>query len=411
MSSEESSIPEVRVAPPDELERIRNEEYKIWKKQSPFLYDICISKALQSPSASVQWYPAGASADPASPFTSYQLLLTSAEIFGGGNTVFTATCDLPGAGADAEAISRLSADKKNSLNVVNTNEVHALGPGEFPLKARYSPLNSQLVAVGGKDGFLKVFDGGEPTALTHHTQTVYDVAWSPHKAQELVSVGADGTAALWDISQTSRVPRVFAGSNAPGYGESVAQSINAVQFAPLNANELVTAGDDREIRLWDLRTPLTDTTRVIKEAHATGITALDYSRHNEMLLATGSADGTVALWDVRMSSASLLGVQADAGPVNALRWSPHDESVFATGGADAQVKVWDLSMHGQPQTQAEEEEGPPELIFVHGGHLNSISDLSWHPTLDWTICSVSEDSLVGVWKIASAIVDADEEKD
>jgi histone-binding protein RBBP4 len=34
-----------------------NEEYKIWKKNAPFLYDLVISHELEWPSLTVQWLP------------------------------------------------------------------------------------------------------------------------------------------------------------------------------------------------------------------------------------------------------------------------------------------------------------------------------------------------------------------
>ncbi|OMJ27192.1 Histone acetyltransferase type B subunit 2 [Smittium culicis] len=38
-------------------EKLINEEYKIWKKNSPFLYDLLITHALEWPSLTVQWFP------------------------------------------------------------------------------------------------------------------------------------------------------------------------------------------------------------------------------------------------------------------------------------------------------------------------------------------------------------------
>ena len=38
-------------------ERIINEEYKIWKKNTPFLYDLVMTHALEWPSLTVQWMP------------------------------------------------------------------------------------------------------------------------------------------------------------------------------------------------------------------------------------------------------------------------------------------------------------------------------------------------------------------
>ena len=43
---------------PEEAEdQIINEEYKIWKKNSPFLYDLLLSHALEWPSLTVEWLP------------------------------------------------------------------------------------------------------------------------------------------------------------------------------------------------------------------------------------------------------------------------------------------------------------------------------------------------------------------
>ena len=38
-------------------ERIINEEYKIWKKNTPFLYDMIMTHALEWPSLTCQWMP------------------------------------------------------------------------------------------------------------------------------------------------------------------------------------------------------------------------------------------------------------------------------------------------------------------------------------------------------------------
>jgi histone-binding protein RBBP4 len=38
-------------------EKLINEEYKIWKKNSPFLYDLVITHALEWPTLTCQWLP------------------------------------------------------------------------------------------------------------------------------------------------------------------------------------------------------------------------------------------------------------------------------------------------------------------------------------------------------------------
>ena len=43
--------------PKAEEEKIINEEYKIWKKNAPFLYDLVVTHALVWPTLTVQWFP------------------------------------------------------------------------------------------------------------------------------------------------------------------------------------------------------------------------------------------------------------------------------------------------------------------------------------------------------------------
>jgi len=38
-------------------EKIVNENYKIWKKNVPFLYDMVVTHSLEWPSLTVQWLP------------------------------------------------------------------------------------------------------------------------------------------------------------------------------------------------------------------------------------------------------------------------------------------------------------------------------------------------------------------
>ncbi len=48
------------------------------------------------------------------------------------------------------------------------------------------------------------------------------------------------------------------------------------------------------------------------------------------------------------------------------------------------------------QTPEDQEDGPPELLFVHGGHTSKISDFTWNPNDDWVVASVAEDNILQV---------------
>jgi len=50
-----------------------------------------------------------------------------------------------------------------------------------------------------------------------------------------------------------------------------------------------------------------------------------------------------------------------------LAWSPHGPTIFASASSDRRINVWDLSQIGVEQTPDDQEDGPPELMFIHGG--------------------------------------------
>eukprot|EP00887_Chlorella_sp_A99_P007649 scaffold20.g7649.t1 len=59
---------------------------------------------------------------------------------------------------------------------------------------------------------------------------------------------------------------------------------------------------------------------------------------------------------------------------------------------------------GQPRHAPEEvEDGPPELLFMHGGHTAKISDFSWNGQDEWVIDSVAEDKICQIWQLAESI--------
>lgn len=401
-------VEEPPVPTANDLQKIRNEEFKVWKRQSPFLYDVCMTRALSGPATSLQWLPSSSDQSKVPGFQTSQALVTEA----GPNSkprAYIADCDLPDLSSTAQTRENTDVDALRVFEPSSDPALTALDLPELPLIARCSPKDPKVASIGMRGGLAAIarfgpLDTGSERVqqLKYHTKDVFSVSWAFEDFQ-FATVSADGSACLWDAETCAKRAlgdrRALAGETKP--------AIYAVQYAPKTRYELATAGDDRTIRFWDSRNP-GKPVRSITDAHASAVTALDYSLFNEHLVATGSADGAVAVWDSRMSSASLVGLQASTETVSKVSFSPHEASVFATGAGDGHVRVWDFSMHGFGlKNPADESEGPSELLFLHGGHLGPVTDISWHPTWNWTLASAAEDSLVQVWQIADKIVNTD----
>lgn len=85
-----------------------------------------------------------------------------------------------------------------------------------------------------------------------------------------------------------------------------------------------------------------------------------------------------------------------------VQWSPHDETILASSGTDRRLHVWDLSRIGMEQSAEDATDGPPELLFIHGGHTAKISDFAWNQNQPWVICSVAEDNAMQIWAMVRA---------
>ena len=147
------------------------------------------------------------------------------------------------------------------------------------------------------------------------------------------------------------------------------------------------------------------------EAHTAEVNCLAFNPTNPHLLVTGSADKTVALHDWRNLSQRLHVFESHTEEVYQVGWSPKNETILASCGADRRIHVWDLSRIGDEQSPDDAMDGPPELLFVHGGHTSKISDFSWNANDDWVVASVAEDNVLQIWQMAENIYDAEDAMD
>ena len=157
--------------------------------------------------------------------------------------------------------------------------------------------------------------------------------------------------------------------------------------------------------IWDLRHPRFQLSSI---GHNSDVTCVSYNPFNEFILATASADKTVAVWDVRNMGKRMYTLRHHTDEIFQVAFSPHIETVLASSGSDelvvasrvpiitvwisSLVIVWDLSKVEDPSNDpaTQPTAPPPEVVFVHSGHLGKVADFSWNPNRPWTICSTDE---------------------
>lgn len=475
-----------------------NEQYKNWKVNSRFLYDVVLSHALEWPSLTVQWLP------DAYEYAPYPLPVISAcvparpcscagsgERCGHRSWIAPCTRRAPGSGLTERRLiigNHTSEAEQNYLMVVRCilpdDDDNAMVPQQPPPpppgllrpppgrctrfrwnvpwlsaarpssaacpesaggdqveepearakrarieivkrvnhegevnRARYMPQRTNMVATKAPSGDVLVFDiNAQPERpstdgvcrpdlkLTGHDKEGYGLSWNLNVAGRVLSGSDDSTICVWDIEGDVSKDGVEPLATYKGHSSAVAD----VAWHALKQNVFGSVGDDKHLLIWD---DLVADKKPVQSVmgHAEGINCLAFNPFNTNLLATGSADKTVAVWDLRNTAAHLHAFDVHDEEVVNLQWNPHFETVLASCSEDRKVNVLDLSRIGEEQSKEDAEDGPPELLFQHGGHTDKVRDLSWSPTDPWLMSTVSEDNILQVWQMASHIYKDDED--
>uniref|UniRef100_A0A2K5Y4P6 Histone-binding protein RBBP4-like N-terminal domain-containing protein n=1 Tax=Mandrillus leucophaeus TaxID=9568 RepID=A0A2K5Y4P6_MANLE len=384
-------------------ERVIHKEYKIWKKNTPFLYDLVMTQALEWPSLTAQWLP-GVTRPEGKDFSIHRLVLGT-HTWDEQNHLVIASVQLPNDDAQFD-VSHYDSEKRefggfHSVSGKIEMEIKINHEGEVN-RAHYVPQNPCIITTKTPSSDVLVFDytkhpskpdlSGEcnpDLRLRGHQKEGYGLSWNPNLSGHLLGVSDDHTICLWDISAVRKegkvvdVKTIFTGHTAV---------VEDVSWHLLHESLFVSVADDQKLMIWDTRSNNTSKPRHSVDAHTA-----------EFILATGSADKTVALWDLKNLKLMSHFFESRKDEIFQVQWSPHNEAILASSGTDHRMNVWDLSKIGEEQSPDGAEDGPPALLFIHGGHNAKISDFSWNPNESWVICSVSEDNILQVWQMAENI--------
>ncbi|KAG2171374.1 hypothetical protein INT43_009035 [Umbelopsis isabellina] len=384
---------------PVDLEKQINEEYKLWKKNSPFLYDLVVTHALEWPSLTCQWLP-----QTDSDKSVQSMLLGTHTSDEEPNYIKVASVQLPTESEPPESAG--AARVRITQKIPHDGEVN---------RARYQPIDPNVIATKTRTGDVLVFDRtkhadfpkdrNEPCSpmlrLTGHDKEGYGLAWNPHASMgnHLLSAGFDNLVCHWDIASATdsndvKPYRTYTAHTA---------SVEDVAWHMKHESIFASVADDMRLMIWDCRKEGSDKPIHNIQAHKAEVNCVAFNPSNEWILATGSGDKTVGLWDLRNLSRQLHSLETHEDEVLQLSWSPHHEAILASASSDRRVNIWDLTKIGEEQTPEDAEDGPPELLFVHGGHTNKIADFSWNPVEPWVIASAAEDNIIQVWQLASNI--------
>jgi serine/threonine protein kinase len=264
-------------------------------------------------------------------------------------------------------------------------------------RAHSGPIRRVIVTAEGKyavtasaDQTLKLWDLAnwkQVTQFNGHVDVVSSVVQVPGR-DEIVSSSIDGRLRRWSLDK---------GTPLAWYGAKPLDESEPVDFTegdpqtferhlswvrdlviPRRGNQIISAGNDRVIMIWDL-----ESARVVKRLveHRAPIMCLAVSPDGSRLL-SGGYDKTLCLWDLD-AQRLIRHMPHDSATPACVSFSP-DGQQSLSGGADGLIHVWEVAT-GSQQHEFE-------------GHEGTVTSLRY--TADGRhIVSGGEDRTIRVWRL------------
>ena len=267
----------------EEIDEIINQEYKVWKYNSHYLYDTLFISAVEWPSLTLSWLPDKEINDG---------IITQKIVIGTHTTSteqnYLLICKIKFPEQKEEKISeeitnlfyeKDSLEKYKKLLKKLEVEYRINHQGEVN-KARPMPQKdkSNIIATKCPNGEVHIFDYlKHPKKPIGHTKEGFGLNWSPLKEGYLISGSDDNRICVWNINNTDEKNCLI------NTYESHLGVVEDVCFNKLQENIFGSCGDDRKMIIWDLRQKIP----VFNiEAHVQEVNTIDFNPFNEYLILT-----------------------------------------------------------------------------------------------------------------------------
>ncbi|CUM54109.1 uncharacterized protein AC631_04751 [Debaryomyces fabryi] len=399
-------------------EKIVNEEFKIWKKTVPLLYDTIHTHALDFPSLSLQWLPDYTVSENKNYVTVKFLFGTNTSQhsqdylkLGSLSLPSTLAPDFAEFSPNSQSIPipMSNIDSSDNFRILSSWKHN----GEIN-KLRISPNNEKVITFDN-EGVVHLYDlksnNKEAVDFKYHKLEGYALEWIDEN--QFLSGANDSQIALWDVSKPSTPIQRFKSHNAV---------INDLSHNTQEKSLFGSVADDYSYQIHDLRASFQDNPAIKMEtSHIQNSFA--FNPEIPTLFATGGKENVVSLYDLRNPSEPFRKLFGHNDSVIGIEWNKNnDPNKLISWGLDKRAISWDLSYLSDEFTYPTNEptEGSkrrytknvdPCLAFIHGGHTNRINEVDIHPKINGLTATCGDDNLIEIWKSKTIQLENEEEEE
>lgn len=402
------------------IDKETQNKYRVWKKNTPYLYDYISTNSLLWPSLSVQFFPDAeirASADTESWETVIQRLLVGTFTLGQGKDTLSVYRHsyYPNLKARLNVASLTYNSDKEEFEIgrVPNKKLHLMQSishlGDVN-RAKYMPQNPDVIASANNLGDLVVYDRTKHSsfqsalasevvaapelrlvsgATSDTSVDIFALDWNQQKEGSLVSATTHGHVSIYDLRHEitsldiSEISECFHINNSE-------VGINDVQWLPHHDSLFIYGDELGSVKLVDTRS-LSQIVKSRQLDSKQGINSVSVCAQNSLYIGTGDSRGSINVWDLRTldKGLSIRDIKAHSQSVTQLKWHPKYQNCLGSSSSDGTVKLFSLNnYHNDNQG----------LQFVHAGHMLGVNDFDWSFHDDWMVASVSDDNSMHIWK-------------
>lgn len=381
-------------------------EYRIWKKNAPYLYDYLSTNSLLWPSLTVQFFPDLVTADSTTDEVVLQRLLYGTFTLG----KFT----------DSLSIVQVPFFKNLNKNITIKKLDYNQEKQEFELTTsssrklkllqkinhkgdvntlKYMPQNPNIIASANNYGDLFIYERTKHSSLlrlddeiskvqislkssrSNNENDVFALDWNLQTSGIVASGDVNGNLNVYDIKKYNLKDLIL---NEDSYISNNSVGINDLQWFPNHDSLLSFVDESGQLKVYDTRS-----NSIVNEFKVSenGVNTLSINRENPTCIATGDSVGLINIIDIR-NCESFKKINQHLDSITRIKWNRKHQNILASSSSDSTVKLFNIS-------ESNENEG---LIFVHKGHMLGVNDIDWSYHDDWLISSVGDDNSLHVWK-------------
>lgn len=205
----------------------------------------------------------------------------------------------------------------------------------------FNPSTPNLLASGGDDGDVLIWDAATPTAPSHFPalkgagqDNIVDLSWNRKVQHIMATTSNTGVSVVWDLRRQKSILSFTDPNNR--------RPCAALEWNPEGATQLIVASaDDRSpsLQVWDLRNSISPVKELV--GHTKGVVAMAWCPIDSSLLLSSAKDYRTVCWDT--SSGEIICELPVSSNWNFdVQWSPRIAGVFSTSSYDGRVNLYNI---------------------------------------------------------------------